>query len=271
MTVLRAVVGALALGLALGLATPSPSLAQRADPTQPFPKASPVITRFQDDPRMARLEGYLQALADRPTDWGDYPVLVGFFAATFQRHPDWIDKLLPTRFDAKTADLVSAALQLSGQPAPAATLRARLSAAGHDAKLSAELARLPARLEDLKIAFPTHLDIMWGAFFATGDTRYVRPILEFFAGIANQSDAVALDITRVTVAMSSGPKDDLQQVKSRHDQSTLLRIIYASTAELALIANARNFPAVKRTLADYVAANGGKPAAKSLSAFLKHI
>src|SRR5207244_2046658 len=82
-------------------ATPSPSLGQRADPTQPFPKASPVITRFHDDPRVARLEGYLQALADRPMDWGDYPVLVGFFAATFQRHPDWIDKLLPDRFDAK--------------------------------------------------------------------------------------------------------------------------------------------------------------------------
>jgi hypothetical protein len=270
MMVLRAVVGALALGLALSLAMASPSLAQRSDPTQPFPMASPVITRFQDDPRPARLEGYLQALADRPTEWGDYPVLVGFFAATFQRHPDWIDKLLPTRFDAKAADLVSAALQLSGQ-SPAAALRARLSAAGHDARLSAELAGLPARLEDLKVASPTHLDIMWGAFFATGDTRYVRPILDFFASVANQSDAVARDITRVTVAMSGGAKDDLPQVKSRHDPSTLVRIIYASTAELALITNARNFPAVKRTLADYVAANGGKPAAKSLAAFLKQI
>lgn len=271
MMVLRAVMGALALGLALGLATPAPSLAQRADPTQPFPKASPVITRFQDDPRMARLEGYLQALADRPMDWDDYPVLVGFFAATFQRHPDWIDKLLPARFDAKTADVVLAALQLSGQPPPAATLRARLSAAGQDAKLGAELAGLPTKLEDLKVAFPTHLDILWGAFFATGDTRYVRPILDFFAAVANQSDAVAIDITRLTVAMSSGAKDDLQQVKSRHDQVTLVRMIYASTAELALIANARSFPAVKRTLADYVAANGEKPAAKSLAAFLKHL
>ena len=271
MRILRAVVGALALGLALSLAIASPSLAQRADPAQPFPVASPVIARFQDDPHLARLEGYLQALADRPTDWGDYPVLVGFFAATFQRHPDWIDKLLPSRFDAKAADLVLAALQLSGQSPAAATLRARLGAAGHDAKLSAELAGLPAKFEDLKIASPTHLDIMWGAFFATGDTRYVRAILEFFAGIANQSDAVARDITRVTVAMSGGPKDDLPQVKSRHDPSMLVRIIYASTAELALIANARNFPAVKRTLADYVAANGGKPAAKSLSAFLKQI
>ena len=146
MTVLRAVVGALALGLTLGLATPPPSLAQRADPTQPFPKASPVITRFHDDPRLSRLEGYLQALADRPMDWGDYPVLVGFFAATFQRHLDAIDKLLPTRFDAKTADLVSAALQLSGQPPPAATLRARLSTAGHDAKLGPELAGITLRV-----------------------------------------------------------------------------------------------------------------------------
>jgi len=264
--ILRAVAGALALGLALA----TPSLAQRTDPTQPFPKASPPITRFQDDPRVARLEGYLQALADRPVEWGDYPVLVGFFAATFQRHRDWIDKLLPTRFDAKTADLVSAALRLAGQT-PSSTLAARLSAAGHDAKLSAELAELPTRLEDLRVASPTHLDILWGAFFATGDPRYVRPILDFFAGVANQSDAVAIDITRLTVAMSSGAKDDLQQIKSRHDQPTLVRMIYASTAELALIANARNFPVVKRTLTDYVAANRDKPAAKSLAAFLKHL
>jgi hypothetical protein len=263
---LRAVAAVLVLGLALA----TPSLAQRADPAQPFPKASPAITRFQDDPRMARLEGHLQALADRPMDWGDYPVLVGFFAATFQRHPEWTDKLLPTRFDAKTADLVSAALRLSGQT-PSTTLGARLTAAGHDAKLSAELAGLPTRLEDLRVAVPTHLDILWGAFFATGDTGYVRPILDFFAAIANQSDAVAIDVTRLTVAMSSGAKDDLQQIKSRHDQPTLVRMIYASTAELALIANARNFPAVKRTLADYVAANGAQPAAKSLAAFLKYI
>src|SRR5262249_31793683 len=155
-----AVAGALALGLALA----TPSLAQRTDPTQPFPKASPPITRFQDDPRVARLEGYLQALADRPVEWGDYPVLVGFFAATFQRHPDWIHKLRPTRFDAKTPDLVSAALRLAGQT-PSTTSAARLSAAGHDAKLSAELAGLPTRLEDLRVASPTHLDILWGAFF----------------------------------------------------------------------------------------------------------
>src|SRR5262249_54356336 len=80
-----------------------------------------------------------------------------------QRHPDWIDKLLPPRFDAKPADLVSAALRLAGQT-PSTTSAARLSAAGHDAKLSAELAELPTRLEDLRVASPTHLDILWGAF-----------------------------------------------------------------------------------------------------------
>jgi hypothetical protein len=266
MTVIRA----LACAFALSLATLSSSLAQRAATTQPFPVTSPVIARFQDDPRMPRLDGYLQDLANRPKDWGDYPVLVGFFAATFQRHPDWIDKLLPARFDAKTADVVSAALRLSGQ-APSATLGARLAAAGPDAKLSAELAGLPTRLEDLKVAVPTHLDILWGAFFATGDTRYVRPILDFFAAVANQSEPVAHDVTRVAAAMARRDNTDLQQMKSRYDQPTLVRIVYASTAEWALLANAQNFPAVKQLLTNYVAANGEKPAAKSLSAFLRQL
>src|SRR3979411_1715275 len=53
--------------------------------------------------------------------------------------------------------------------------------AGSDATLRAELANLPLRLEDMRIAAPTHLDILWGASFASGDERYARMIADFFA------------------------------------------------------------------------------------------
>src|ERR1700716_2132900 len=53
--------------------------------------------------------------------------------------------------------------------------------AGSDATLRAELANLPLRLEDMRIAAPTHLDILWGASFANGDERYARMIADFFA------------------------------------------------------------------------------------------
>ena len=261
----------LLVAAAFVLATLAPGLAQRAGIPPPFPAAGPIIARFHQDPRVERLDGYLQGLVNSPKDWSDYPVLVGFFAASFRRHPDWIEKLLPAQFDAKTGDAIAAALRLAGQNSITPALRVRLATPGHDDKLNSELAGLPSRLEDVPLATATHLDIVWGAFFATGDMGYVRRILDVFAHVANGSDAVALDVTRLTVAMGGGSKDGLEQIKARHDRATLRMIVHASTAEWALIANAQNFPAVKQLLESYVAQQPDKPAAKSLSAFLKQL
>ena len=68
-----------------------------------------------------------------------------------------------------------------------------------DDTLRAEFAILPARLEDLEIATPTHLDILWGASFASGDGRYARMIIDFFAETANRSEEIAIDVAKVAM------------------------------------------------------------------------
>jgi hypothetical protein len=251
----------------LVMATLPQAQAQRFSTTEPFPNSSPIISRFQDDVRQGRLDGYLQARVAAPEDWSDYPVLAGFFAAIFQRHPDWIDRLLPARFDAKTADTVALAFRLSGQQ-PTAAVRTRLAAAGHDARLSSEFAGLPTSLDSLRIVTPTHLDIMWGAFFATGDARYAERILAFFAVTANQSEAVAIDITRMTLALGTGAMADIRQLRSRYNDAALIQMGYAATAQWGLNVNSRHFAVVKQVVTTYIAANAGKPAAKALSAVL---
>ncbi|WP_428685797.1 hypothetical protein [Reyranella sp.] len=70
-----------------------------------------------------------------------------------------MEKLVPARLNPPQADTISAALRLSGQPV-SRDLQARLAQAGTDSTLAAQFAGLPNRLTDLRIATPTHLDIL---------------------------------------------------------------------------------------------------------------
>jgi hypothetical protein len=75
-------------------------------------------------------------------------------------------------------------------------VRSRLANADPDPKLMAEFANLPTQLAQLQIATPTHLDILWGASFASGDGQYARQIMDFFAKVANRSEHLALTSRR---------------------------------------------------------------------------
>jgi len=162
--------------------------------------------------------------------WNGYPPVVGFFAVVFRQHPDWIDKLTPDHVDARAAEGLAAVLQLAGQSAQAQIIRPRLMEAGSDVAMKAELAGLPLRLEDIRIATPTHLDILWGASFASGDARYARMIADFFARTANCSEAIALDIARTVAAMMGGPREILAQLKDKHGEPLAREIIFAASA-----------------------------------------
>jgi len=75
--------------------------------------------------------------------------------------------------------------------------------------LRAELADLPLQLEGLHVDTPTHLDVLWGASFASGDERYVRIIADLLAMTANRSEFMAIDVAKVVLAISGGPRDIL--------------------------------------------------------------
>jgi len=167
-----------------------------------------------------------------------------------------------------TAEAFAAGLQLSGVPAnrPAAD-RIRASLQGRrDAKLVAEFANLPDRLEALKITTPTHLDILWGAAFASGDGKYAAMIIDYFAQAANRSEPIALDIARTAIAIMGGPKDIIGELRGRYGDDGARQIIYAATALWAIASNAKQYPFVDRVVVKYIADHPGTPAQKALVA-----
>jgi hypothetical protein len=198
---------------------------------------SDLFLNYYKNPRPERLVGFLDRYA-KNTDWSAFPPIVGFFAVIFREHPDWIERLMPAHFDASSAEAVDAALLLSGSSALRQRLRSHLDQPGSDARLKNELANLPPRITDIRIARPTHLDILWGAFFASGDERYVRMIIDFLAQTANRSEPIALDVARTTAAMSGGPQEIYGQLKGKYGEALGAEIIVAATAGWALGANA---------------------------------
>ena len=238
--------------------------------TQQRPSASEeLVTFFYKDPRPERLLGHFDELRKLPVsrNWQAYPPIVGFFAVIFRSHQDWIVRLVPDTPNALELEALASALRLAGNQSEADQLRLRFKDAGSDEKLKSELVGLPTRLEDLRIATPTHLDIVWGAAFASGDARYPGMILDFFAATANQSEEVAIDVARAVIAMAGGRKEVLQELRDKYGDDLARQIVYAAAALWALQANARQHVFVDQTVARYITQRSGTPAAKALAAF----
>ena len=172
---------------------------------------------------------------------------------------------MPPELNALNAEALRAALQLSGNGAKAEQVRSKVK--DTDARLKAELADLPARPEDLRIATPTHLDLLWGASFASGDGRYASTIIDYFAETANRSELIALHIAQVVVAQMGGPKGPLEELRRKYDEATARQIIYAAAALWALQSNAKQHAFIEEVVAKYVAEHPDTPATKALSAF----
>jgi hypothetical protein len=238
----------------------------RAQPAETRKNNDDVFSHFYSDPQPARLIGFLEKYQTRAQSWNAFPPVAGFFAVVFRRHPDWIDRLIPDLPDSRTAVAIVAALRLSGLSSIEPNLQSRLSAAGADPKLRAELAGLPVRLEELRVVTPTHLDVLWGASFASGDERYVAMVANFLATTANRSELIAIDVAKTALALSGGPRDILGQLKGKYGEEGGREIIFAAAAAWGLASNAQQHLFVDKLVTGYIAANYGKPTAKVLSA-----
>jgi hypothetical protein len=259
----------LALVLILVLATLGPAAAQPAAAPQ---RPGDLLPYFYKDPCPERLVGYLEAHEARHPKWDAYPPVAGFFAVIFRAHPDWIERLAPQRFGPKTAATLAAALRLSGQAGNAPGLRSRLASAAPDPKLMAEFANLPSQLPDLQIRTPTHLDLLWGASFASGDGRHARKIMDFFANAANRSEHLALDLAQLALVMTkgvnaSGSKEALTELRRKHGDDAFRQMVFAATALWALGSNARQHDFVDRAVARYIEEHPQTPATKALQVF----
>jgi len=234
----------------------------------PSNSAEEVFTFFYKDPRPERLVGHFDEFRKLPAsrNWQAYPPIVGFFALVFRTHEDWIDRLIPTQPDAKIVEALAAALQIAGNPQKSMDLRSKFQDVGSDEILRAQLADLPTRVEELRIASPTHLDVLWGASFASGDARHVRKIIDFYASTADQSEQVAMDTARVVIAMGGGPQEPLQGLRAKYGEDSARQIIYAAIALWAVLSNARQHSFVDQAVTNFINERRGTPAATGLAA-----
>lgn len=254
----------LALLVAVDLGTLATAAAQQVSP--PSSKTDDTFTYFYRDPRPERLVGWFDAYGKEHPDWEAYPPVAGFFAVVFAAQPGWIERLVPAQLNARQAETISAALRLSSQPTVSKDLQARLVGAGTDPTLAAQFAGLPNRLTNLRIATPTHLDILWGASFASGDGRYTLMIADFFARTTNRSEPIALGVTRIAAAISRQNYNGLAQLKDKYEPGLLLEMTYAATAAWALTSNARQHAFVDRVVTRYISEHPGTLAVQLLSA-----
>lgn len=227
-----------------------------------------LATYFYKDPRPERLDGFLDKFEAAPEArrLQAYPPVAGFLAVVFRASPDWIEKLTPTSLTPEMADTLVAALRLSGNSVIPDDLQARIQLAGSDEQLRSDFSRLPDKLEDLHIATPADLDILWGAAFASGDTSFILMIASFLAETANQSEQVALDVAKTARAMMGGPKDILHELRGKYGDQGARQIVYAAAALWSLTSNAKRHAFVDQAVTSYISDHLEEPAAKALSA-----
>ncbi|UFZ03121.1 hypothetical protein LQG66_28340 [Bradyrhizobium ontarionense] len=224
---------------------------------------------YHKDPQPERLVGLWARWAGHAykaaSPWSVFPPAIGFFSVVFREHPEWIERLLPSWLDDRSAVAIDAALALSGNSAIRQQMQARFAKSGANQMLKDELGALPSEALDIQIATPTHLDILWGAFFASGDERYVRRIIEFLAQTADRSELIAIDIANVNLAMAGGPNEIIGQLKEKYAQSFAGTIAYAATAAWALGANATRHEKVAHAIEAYMSEHPATHTTKVLS------
>jgi hypothetical protein len=263
--------GLLGIFVAVGTAIllSAPALAQQtASPS----KTDDLMMSFYKDPRPERLVGLLEKYdPSSPVSqrWQAYPPLVGLLAVVFRKHPERIEELVPANINPRAADALAAALLLSGNQAIAKKLQPRFDQAGSDETLKAQLAGLPPRLESIQIRIPTHLDILWGASFASGDGTFVLMILDYLAQTTNVSEAIAADVAQALTGMFGGRKEALIELRKKHGDAGFVRIVYAATALWALNANGMRHEFVEQTVAKYASVHADTPTGKLLALLRK--
>ncbi|MDQ3654181.1 MAG: hypothetical protein M3457_03760 [Chloroflexota bacterium] len=233
-------------------------------------ETSRLMSFFYVDPKPETVEVLLMRWPQSGSDdaWEAYPPLAGFLAVALARYPDILDRIAAADIDPKMGETLAAAPRLSGDANLVARVQTKVDATGSDRKLQSEFSGLPSRLDDLRVVSPTHLDILWGAAFASGDARFVRLIIDFAARTANRSELIAVDLAKTAVAMSGGPQDILSELKTKHGEQLAREIIYGAVALWALGSNARQHPFVAQALAAAVTTRAGTPASKALSVVL---
>jgi hypothetical protein len=243
--------------LALGLASDA-----SAQTLGTGPKAFDQFRSYYARPDIGTVPSLLAEL-DRSGagDWTARPPIIGFIAGLLITNPGQTD-LLPRNASLSLRRDYALALSLAG-------MRGRgLKAAqqgGLDAQQQALIRSAPA-LSRLTIRNGTELDYSWGAAFATGDARYVRPIVRRFVQLTSRRQK-ADDILAGATFMRTG-QGDMQSLKERYDAQSIQEVALGSAILIALAEQSARHTFIRDGIAAELPA--GTQAQRILTAFQGH-
>lgn len=209
---------------------------------------------FYQSPDLARAPSIVAGLErETGSDWTGHPPIVGFLTGLLTKTSDG-EALLPANPSRVLQADLAIAYSLAGHPQKAAALVAR-------AGLDPSTARTPPLLSR-GIRSATDLDFFWGAAFATGNPRYIQPILKRFVEITASEQA-----GRDVLTFASGPgSDDFHRLKERYTHETIADIALGGAILVALARNVAEHEFIRRTAAEAFA---GKPADRLFLTFLQ--
>lgn len=130
---------------------------------------------------------------------GSIPPIAAFTSRIFAQNPQkisyWVEALGSLSATHKN-QVLSSALVWSGVPAAKDLAQTISKSENVILKELGDTPLDPANLETLKITSPSHLDMMWGCFMATGDKRYIQKIISVLAWF----DRKSLQLSEILIA-----------------------------------------------------------------------
>lgn len=242
-------------------------------------------TTKSDRERAARISGLMTAYYNHPqpelipeiirnigtlrrTTKDPLPSLTGFLAGVFRQHPDKVNSWITAKSEgnAEAETVLINALWLAGLRSVAQTAMNEFRwPSDRVSSVKSSLANVP-EIGEYTARVPADQDMLWGAFFASGDTKYVQKILEAYTDVANLPNVPAEDIAFVADStVDPAKRDQLKERTQHYSQDIKRRLLIASAALWSLSANAIQHGRVHQALAQYVRQHEYGPAMRVLA------
>ncbi len=239
---------AVPLALALPLETPEESEHNSV-------KQITELTTYYLHPQPARIPDAIRNIGVwHRTTKDPLSFAIGFFAAVFEQHPEKTTEWLKARAPGdEIAEIVLLnALWLAGLPRETVSAMQALGwSQDRIASMSQRLTRIP-ELGAYRVATGADQDMFWGAFYASGDEKYVLKVLECYVETAN-SGIKAEDIAAVAAGISDPTRrTNLRESLQQYSNTARLQAGIAAAALWSLGSNAAQHRRVHQILARYV-------------------
>jgi hypothetical protein len=192
-------------------------------------RAHAEFRAFYRNPDLRRVPALLSEL-DRAAagDWTAHPPIAGFVAGLLVKMPANGAEFLPRNASPALRADFAVAYSLAGRPGEGAAI-AREGGLGKKVIAAVRTTPLLARLTPRNA---TELDYLWGAAFATGDRRYIRPIVRKLTALAGSAEKADGILTAARFLRSG--QGHLGTMKQRFDRRALLDIALGSAILVAL-------------------------------------